>query len=50
MYVAAPPQNTKLQRGYTYYLNLNWKNPEASLAPDLSGSRYYILAYGKTGF
>ena len=49
MYVAAPPQNAKLQRGYTYYLNLYWKNPEASLAPDLSGSSYVILAYGKTG-
>lgn len=49
IYVAAPPQNTKLQRGYTYYLNLNWKNPDASLAPDYSGSKYYILEKGKTG-
>jgi hypothetical protein len=49
MYVAAPPQNTKLQRGYTYYLNLYWKNPDASLWPDTSGSRYIILGYGKTG-
>lgn len=48
IYVAAPPQNAKLQRGYTYYLNLNWKNPDASLAPDNSG-KYIILSKGKTG-
>jgi hypothetical protein len=48
MYVVAPPQDTKLLRGYTYYLNLNWKNPEASLWPDTSG-HYVILGYLKTG-
>ena len=47
MYVAAPPQNTKLMRGYTYNLTLNWKNPEATLDPDGSG-HYVILGYGKT--
>jgi hypothetical protein len=49
MYTAVPLQNTKLQRGYTYYLSLNWKNPDASLWPDMSGSKYIILGYGKTG-
>ena len=48
MYAATPTQNTKLQRGYTYYLNLNWKNPEASLWPDTSGSKYIILGYQRT--
>ena len=49
MYVVYPLQNTKLLRGYTYYLNLYWKNPDASLWPDMSGSKYIILGYGKTG-
>ncbi len=45
MYTAAPLQNTKLQNGYTYYLSLNWINPDASLAPDTSGNKYIILGY-----
>lgn len=49
MYTAVPLKNTKLQRGYKYYLELNWKNPEASLAPDTSGSKYIILEKNKTG-
>ena len=48
MYAAAPTQNVKLQRGYTYYLNLYWKNPYASLDPDKSGARYIILAENQT--
>ena len=48
MYVAAPPQNAKLQRGYTYYLNLYWKNPEATIDPVKTG-HYVVLGYGKTG-
>ena len=49
MYTAVPLKNTKLQRGYKYYLNLHWKNPEASLAPDMTGSKYIILEKNKTG-
>ena len=49
MYWATPLQNTKLLRGYTYYLNLAYKNPDASVWPDMSGSRYIILGYQKTG-
>ena len=49
MYVVYPLQNTKLQRGWKYYLNLYWKNPEASLWPDTSGKSYIILGEGKTG-
>jgi hypothetical protein len=49
MYAATPTVNTKLQRGYTYHLNVNWVNPDASLWPDMSGSRYIILGYQKTG-
>ena len=49
MYTAVPLKNTKLQRGYKYYLELNWKNPEASLAPDMTGSKYIILEKNKTG-
>ena len=48
MYVVTPPQNTKFLRGYTYYLTVTWKNPDATLDPDQSG-RYVILGYGKTG-
>lgn len=47
MYVATPLQNTKLLRGYTYYLNLHWKNPEATIDPIKTG-HYVILGYGKT--
>jgi hypothetical protein len=46
MYRVYPLQNTKLQRGMTYTLNLYWANPEASLDPDRSG-KYIILGYGK---
>jgi hypothetical protein len=49
MFAATPTVNTKLQRGYTYHLNVNWVNPDASLWPDMSGSRYIILGQGKTG-
>ena len=49
MYAATPTVNTKLQRGYTYHLNVNWVNPDASLWPDQSGSKYIILGQGKTG-
>ena len=48
MYAAAPTQNAKLLRGYTYHLNLYWKNPYASLDPDKSGTRYIILAENQT--
>lgn len=48
MYVAAPLQNTKLLRGYTYYLNLHWTNPEATIDPVKTG-HYVVLGYGKTG-
>ena len=48
MYVVSPPQYTILQRGYTYYLTMTWKNPDATLDPDQTG-RYVILGYGKTG-
>lgn len=48
MYAAAPTQNVKLLRGYTYHLNLYWKNPYASLDPDKSGEKYIILAENQT--
>ena len=47
MYRVYPLQNARLQNGTTYYLNLYWANPEASLDPDRSG-KYIILGYGKT--
>lgn len=46
MYRVYPLQNARLQNGTTYYLNLYWANPEASLDPDRSG-KYIILGYGK---
>lgn len=57
MYAATPTVNTKLQRGYTYHLNVNWVNPGAMLAnaslteQDFLNNHtesYAILAEGKT--
>lgn len=56
MYAATPTVNTKLQRGYTYHLNVNWVNPGAMLADaslteqDFLNNHtesYAILAEGK---
>ena len=49
MYVVTnPPQNTKIQKGITVNLTLDWLNPEATLQPDNSG-HYVILSKNNTG-
>lgn len=56
MYAATPTVDTKLLRGYTYHLNVNWVNPGAMLADenltvsdflDNHTESYAILAKGK---
>ena len=52
MYVITPLQNTILKKGQTYYFNITWFNPEASLSPSTTtdsgtAAKYYILEYGK---
>ena len=48
MYVVVPLKDTKLHKGWTYYLSLNWINPDASIYPDTS-KKYVVLGYKKTG-